>query len=342
MELRNSGRFSLSSQLDNTEVLEELRALREENFKFQEERLWREERERELLSEIATLRVDLAFEKDRTSNQEELRQQMLKKLFAKEHDVQGDLLDLRHDYDAKIAEGEKREARYQNDIRMYQTEIKEERARIEGYMHEASQLRQDNLELKMELRERVSDVHMLRQQIEELQVELDNAKLTAAASPLKLASPVHRNGPTSLSQPGGVVDDGNKFFASQQDELPGKRDSLQALVDEQQVLIELLHERSYGDISENRKEMEDMRAYAQIAQKVLDALSDKAKFVGLCGVLVERTDWSVRAVVDAMHSWPDKKFKESIQVTPTDVTSTDVVAPEEPGFDGLPSMWRVR
>ena len=43
MELRNSGRFSLSSQLDNTEVLEELRALREENFKFQEERLWREE-----------------------------------------------------------------------------------------------------------------------------------------------------------------------------------------------------------------------------------------------------------------------------------------------------------
>ena len=47
-------------------------------------------------------------------------------------------------------------------------------------------------------------------------------------------------------------------------------------------------------------------------------------------------------VVDAMHSWPDKKFKESIQVTPTDVTSTDVVAPEEPGFDGLPSMWRVR
>lgn len=99
-----------------------------------------------------------------------------------------------------IIVGEKREARYQNDIRMYQTEIKEERARIEGYMHEASQLRQDNLELKMELRERVSDVHMLRQQIEELQVELDNAKLTAAASPLKLASPVHRNGPTSLSE----------------------------------------------------------------------------------------------------------------------------------------------
>lgn len=31
------------------------------------------QRERELLSEIATLRVDLAFEKDRTSNQEEVR-----------------------------------------------------------------------------------------------------------------------------------------------------------------------------------------------------------------------------------------------------------------------------